>query len=120
MLIALQVAVAVVLGFFLPGYILAGILGAAHRWAWSFPISLVLLFWAVFVAGTCGLPVTAPVVAGILLIAVITISAASLRIASPVNRRDAPAHARLSALERSILCGLGAIVVVVLARMSLW
>src|SRR5580658_5699164 len=103
MLIALRFALAVVLGFVLPGYLLAGLLGSEGRWRWAFPLSMILLFWAVFTAGICGLPLNGAVVGGLLIGEILVISLLTRWQRRPEfpNVERAP----MTALERGVIWG---------------
>jgi hypothetical protein len=118
MLIALRFALAAILGFVLPGYLLAGLLRSEGRWRWAFPLSLILLFWAVFAAGIFGLPVTGPVV-GVLLIGEILV----IRLLKKWRRRSLSQNAKrapMTALARRLLWGLYPLVALVFLRTALW
>src|SRR5580658_5888905 len=64
--VILMVSLAVGAGFVIPGYMVAAILHANNKVLWSFPISLLALFWSAFAAEVLGLPVTLGVVGAIL------------------------------------------------------
>jgi hypothetical protein len=74
-LFTLRVVGTVILGFVAPGYCLARCLRAGDRLLWSFPLSLLVLFVAVFITGCLGLPVTAAVIAAILLAITLVLAA---------------------------------------------
>jgi hypothetical protein len=118
MLLTALFCLASVLGFVLPGYLLAGWLGSGNRWLWAFPLSLVLLFWAIFAPGILGLPVVAPVVSCFLLAEVFVIVALR-RWFPPRPRIDATAAVR-GDLERWVIFGLWALVALVLLRVLRW
>ncbi|HUB26070.1 MAG TPA: hypothetical protein VL992_11625 [Tepidisphaeraceae bacterium] len=118
MVLVLQFLGGLVLGFLLPGYALARWLGADNRWCWAFPLSMVLLFWAVFAAGICGLPVTGPIVGGLLIVETLAIFLLSGKGAP----RDLPSagDAPRTRAARPIVWGLFILVAVVLFRTTLW
>jgi hypothetical protein len=66
-ILIVRAAAGLSLGFFLPGYLLARLLGAANRLLWGFPLSLLLLYVATLAAEMAGLPVTGTALAVILI-----------------------------------------------------
>jgi hypothetical protein len=122
-LFTLRVVLAVVLGFVAPGYSVARCLRAPDRLLWSFPLSLVLLFIAVFWAGCLGLPVTAPVVSVILVGITLLFAALGLAIKPPHSaavRHDANQQLPPRRIKALILAALGALLIVMIWRTTLW
>ncbi|HUB26071.1 MAG TPA: hypothetical protein VL992_11630 [Tepidisphaeraceae bacterium] len=110
------------LGFILPGYLLSGLLSAGNRWLWSFPLSLVLLFWSVFFAGICGWPITPAIVSTILLAPILLFLALRrlIQLSPPaIPSNPPPAHAERT-LARRVFLALGVLTLIVLFRATRW
>lgn len=109
----LALLVAVPLGFFLPGYLLALLLGSRARLATAFLLSLLLLFHAVFWIGVSGLPVQFTTVLAVLaaVTAVTALAVARWRPAPPL-----PSPASSSGLTPFAVASVVLLVVILLAR----
>jgi hypothetical protein len=122
----LRVAAAVALGFFLPGYCLARCLRAPSRLLWSFPLSLVVLFLAIFSAGCLGLPVTATAVSPVLIAITLALAAIGARhggvapVPIPISQAAQWQEPPSTWIKVCIFGAIGVLLAVVIWRTTLW
>lgn len=107
---------ALVLGFFLPGYLLSAVLGSRELWASAFLISLLVLFYGILVLGVLGVPL------GFGSLAVYEVAVCGVgAVAARVWRRRAPSRGRVSLTweDRALLGAVGVFGTILLLRSAL-
>jgi hypothetical protein len=118
MLVLVPVAILLALA---PGYFLSRLLGSRAPWASALVVSLLVLFFGVFLAGVCGLPVRFGTVAAFLAGATVLSALAAWRWTPPApavpaaEKVDPPAGLRRVALGAVAVVGAG-----LLLRCTLW